>query len=174
MQKITNTTPVLNPLFTFEDKNSPLGFNVPDVSMYGMLKISAESHPEADAIDYFSNKISYKTLLKRVVEASYSYNKLGVKKGDIITIIMPNTPEALVSIYALNRIGAVCNVVHPLSAKEEIKFYVNSVKSKVVLAIDLCCGKISDIIDTIKEKKTISDVFIHNKSVLFFFWVYFN
>ncbi|MBQ5882995.1 MAG: AMP-binding protein, partial [Clostridia bacterium] len=127
MQKLTNTTPVLNPLFSFEDKESALGFNVPDVSMYGMLKISAESHPEAEAIDYFGNKISYKSLLERIVTASYSYNKLGVKKGDIVTIIMPNTPEALVSIYALNRLGAVCNIVHPLSAKEEIKLYVNSV-----------------------------------------------
>ena len=122
MQKINNATPVLNPLFSFENKKSALGFNVPDVSMYGMLKISTESHPEAPAIDYFSNKISYKTLLERVIEASYSYNKLGVKKGDIVTIIMPNTPEALVSIYALNRIGAVCNIVHPLSAKEERLF----------------------------------------------------
>lgn len=155
MQKLTNTTPVLNPLFSFEDKESALGFNVPDVSMYGMLKISAESHPEADAIDYFGNKISYKSLLERIVTASYSYNKLGVKKGDIVTIIMPNTPEALVSIYALNRLGAVCNIVHPLSAKEEIKLYVNSVKSKVILAIDLCCGKISDIIDETEIEKVV-------------------
>lgn len=155
MQKLTNTTPVLNPLFSFEDKESALGFNVPDVSMYGMLKISAESHPEADAIDYFGNKISYKSLLERIITASYSYNKLGVKKGDIVTIIMPNTPEALVSIYAFNRLGAVCNVVHPLSAKEEIKLYVNSVKSKVILAIDLCCGKISDIIDETEIEKVV-------------------
>ena len=76
MQKLINTTPVLNPLFSFENKNNENGFTVPDVSMYGMLKISAESHPEADAIDYFSNKISYKTLLEWVVEASYSYNLL--------------------------------------------------------------------------------------------------
>lgn len=155
MQKLIKNTSVQNPLFSFENNEIPSGFSVPDVSMYGMLKISVESHPEADAIDYFGNKISYKNLLKRVIEASYAYNKIGVKKGDIVTIIMPNTPEALVTIYALNRIGAVCNVVHPLSAKEEIKLYVNSVKSKVVLAIDLCCGKISDIIDETEIEKVI-------------------
>ena len=155
MQKLIKNTSVQNPLFSFENNEIPSGFSVPDVSMYGMLKISVESHPEADAIDYFGNKISYKNLLKRVIEASYAYNKIGVKKGDIVTIIMPNTPEALVTIYALNRIAAVCNVVHPLSAKEEIKLYVNSVKSKVVLAIDLCCGKISDIIDETEIEKVI-------------------
>ena len=92
---------------------------------------------------------------QKIIKASYSYNKIGVKKGDIVTIIMPNTPEALISIYALNRIGAVCNVVHPLSAKEELKLYINSVESKVVLAIDLCCTKISDIINETKVEKVV-------------------
>ena len=155
MQKLIEITRAENPLFSFENSQSTLGFNVPDVSMYGMLKISAESHPEADAVDYFGNKISYKKFLDKVISASYSYNKLGVKKGDIVTIIMPNTPEALISVYALNRIGAICNVVHPLSAKEEIKLYVNSVKSKVVLSIDLCCSKLSEIINETEIEKVI-------------------
>jgi SNF family Na+-dependent transporter len=72
---------------------------------------------------------------------------LGVRKGVIVTIIMPNTPEAVVSIYALNRIGAVANILHPLSAQEEIKSHINGVESRVLLCADVCCDVVGSTVD---------------------------
>lgn len=144
-----------NPLLEFVDDNSELGFKVPDISMFGMLKISEKSHPDALAYEYFGTKSSYKNAVCEIEKISGCYHALGVKKGDVVTIIMPNTPEAVLSIYALNRIGATANIVHPLSAQEEIKNYLNSVKSKVVLCIDLCYQKIVNIIDETSVKKVV-------------------
>ena len=53
---------------------------------------------------------------------------LGIQKGDRVTICMPNCPQAVDSFYALNRIGAVSNMIHPLSAAGEIKFYLELLK----------------------------------------------
>lgn len=144
-----------NPFFKYENSELPLGFEVPDVSMFGMLKIAAESQPDSLAYEYFGTKCTFGNLVKKIEEISGAYYALGVRKGDIVTIIMPNTPEAVISIYALNRIGAVANILHPLSAQEEIKNHINRVKSKVLLCVDICTEKISKIIDQTSVKKAI-------------------
>ncbi len=144
-----------NPFFKYENSSMPLGFEVPDVSLFGMLKISAENQPEESAYEYFGTQCSFKDLVKRIEEVSGSYYSIGVRKGDIVTIVMPNTPEAVISIYALNRIGAVCNILHPLSAQEEIKNHINRVESKVLLCVDICAEKIANIIDDTKVETVI-------------------
>ncbi|MBQ4338681.1 MAG: AMP-binding protein [Clostridia bacterium] len=144
-----------NPFFKCENSSLPLGFEVPDVSLFGMLKISADNQPEESAYEYFGTQCSFKDLVKRIEEVSGSYYSIGVRKGDIVTIVMPNTPEAVISIYALNRIGAVCNILHPLSAQEEIKNHINRVESKVLLCVDICAEKVANIIDDTQVKTVI-------------------
>ena len=149
------TEVISNPFLKFENSNSPLGFDVPDVSMFGMLGITAKNQPDSLAYEYFGTKCTYKNLVEKIEGISGAYYALGVRKGDIVTIIMPNTPEAVVSIYALNRIGAVINILHPLSAQEEIKNHINRVGSKVVLCVNICTEKLSNIIDKTSVKKVI-------------------
>lgn len=144
-----------NPFFKYENSKLPLGFEIPDTSMFGMLKISAENRPGSMAYEYFGTECSYKNLVKKIEEISGSFSSIGVKKGDIVTIIMPNTPEAVISIYALNRIGAVANILHPLSAEEEIKNQINRVNSSVLLCVDICAEKLSHIIDKTPVKRVV-------------------
>ena len=72
---------------------------------------------------------------------------MGIRSGDVVTICMPNVPQALDCFYALNRIGAVANMVHPLSAQSEITFYVNFSKSKAILTLDLFAGKVAKALE---------------------------
>ena len=76
---------------------------------------------------------------------------LGVGKGARFTICMPNCPQALDTFYALNRIGAVSNMIHPLSAPSEIAFYLNFSHSKAVLTLDQFYGKIDQIRGDLKQ-----------------------
>ena len=145
----------INPFFRYENSSMPLGFEIPDYSMFGMLKVTAENQPDSLAYEYFGTKSTYRNLVKKIEDISGAYYALGVRKGDIVTIIMPNTPEAVISIYALNRIGAVANILHPLSAQEEIKNHINRVSSKVVLCVNICTEKLSNIIDKTTVQKVI-------------------
>lgn len=149
------TKTITNPFFKYENSSSPLGFDVPDTSMFGMLRISADNQPDSLAYEYFGTKCTFKDLVRKIEEISGAYHSAGVRKGDIVTIVMPNTPEAVISIYALNRIGAVANILHPLSAQEEIKNHINRVKSKVLLCVDICCEKVANIINETKLKTVI-------------------
>ena len=144
-----------NPFYKYLNSQSEYGFDIPDVSVFGMFKISEKSHPEAIAIDYFGRKFTYKMLLNEIEKVSHSYYKIGVRKGDVVTVLMPNTPEAVISVYALNRLGAVGNIVHPLSAQEEIKNYLVSCNCKFLLCIDKCIEKIEKISEEIYLEKII-------------------
>lgn len=144
-----------NLLFKYENSKLPLGFEIPDMSMFGLLKMMADKQPDSTAYEYFGTKCTYRNLVEKIKEISGAYYSLGVRKGDIVTIIMPNTPEAVISIYALNRIGAVANILHPLSAQEEIMNHINRVGSKVVLCVNICAEKMAAIIDKTPVKKAI-------------------
>jgi len=80
---------------------------------------------------------------------------MGVRKGDRVTICMPNCPQAVDSFYALNRIGAIGNMIHPLSAAGEIKFYLDFSHSHVILTLDQFYPKVDSIRKELKETVTI-------------------
>lgn len=137
--------------YTEEEMN----LEIPDITMYEQIKNSADIYGNLIAYSYFGKKDTFKGFLKDIDRCAISYYKLGVRKGNIVTICMPNTPEALISVYALNKLGAICNMVHPLSSEQEIKNYVNESKSEYLLLIDLCYEKILNIKDDTNLRKII-------------------
>ena len=93
-------------------------------SMYEAILKSAEKYPNHTALEYFHMEVSYKDMIKKINHVAASLKALGVKKGERVTICMPNTPESVYAFYAVNEIGAVANMVHPLSSEKEIEDYL--------------------------------------------------
>lgn len=118
-----------------------------DTTIFDYMYSRNKKYPNQIALQYFGQKMTYKEFFRKVDQCADSYIKMGIKEGDIVTICMPNTPEAIISFYALNKIGAVSNMIHPLKSETEIKEYINQVKSKMVLCIDIDYDKINNIID---------------------------
>lgn len=56
---------------------------------------------------------NYKDFLKQIDDCARSFKQLGIKHNDVVSICMPNTLEAIISFYALNKIGAIANMIHP-------------------------------------------------------------
>lgn len=127
----------------------------PNHSLYEQLKTTCNKYPNYIAYNYFGNKASFKKLLKDIDECAKALRAYGIKKKDKVTICMPNTPEAIVSFYAINKIGAVANMIHPLSAENEIKYYLDLSKSKMVISIDLAWLKLKNVLPKTKVKKTV-------------------
>ena len=136
-------------------KEQRKGIKIPDMTMYDYLKYKVDSDINMNCIGYFDKNITYRTFFKKVEQCSRSLVSLGVKQGDVVTICMPNTPEALIVFYACNNIGAIANMVHPLSGQDEIKLYVNETNSKILVMIDICYEKVKEIISETSVYKTI-------------------
>ncbi|MCD7828055.1 MAG: acyl--CoA ligase [Clostridiales bacterium] len=116
----------------------------PETTMFGAVAQSAERFPDAPAFDFMGKITNYKTMLKKTELAAGAFYRAGIRKGDVVTICMPNTPQGVICLYALNRIGAVANMVHPLSSKTNITFYLDYSESKMILTLDQFYEKVRD------------------------------
>lgn len=133
----------------------PSNLKYPNISIVDLLRKSAEKYPNHTAYEYFGNKCSYIELIEKIEVVARALKSYGVEKNDKVTICMPNTPEGIITFYAVNMIGAIANMIHPLSSENEIEFYVNSAKSKLVICIDIVFEKIYRIKPNTRLEKII-------------------
>ncbi len=129
--------------------------DVPNQSLYEYLKERSLRYKNKDAIEYFGTKIKYDELFKKIDITAAAFQSQGIRKGDVVTILSANTPEALYCIYALNKIGAVANVIHPLSAENEIKEALQRYSTVCLVALDITYEKIKNILSETEVYKTI-------------------
>lgn len=106
-------------------------------------------------IDYSSTKITYRKLFKMIETTTMAYMKLGVKKGDIVTVCLPSFVENIVNFYALNRLGAIANQIHPLASKDEVKFYLEEAESKIFVSYDGNFDNFKDVIEELNIENVI-------------------
>ena len=135
--------------------NVPPKLEYPEGSMYKAFYKTCKKYPRYRAYKYYGKSCNYIKLNKKIVNAAKSLKAIGVKKGDRITICMPNTPDAVVLFYAVNLVGGVANMVHPLSSEQEILHCINKSNSKYLLCLDMLYPKIECIMDQTKLKKVI-------------------
>ena len=111
--------------------------------------------PHNTAIQYFDSEITYKDMIKKINKVAAALKAIGAEKGDRITVCMPNTPEAIYMFYAINEIGAVANMIHPLSSEKEIEDYLLQSDSKIMLCIDISYPKVEAIIKNTNVEQVI-------------------
>lgn len=110
--------------------------NYPNKTMYEMIAEIAHKYPNEKAYEFYNRVTTFKTFLKKIDDVAASLYMRGIRKGDAVTICMPNVPQALCLFYALDKIGAIANMIHPLSAQSSISFYLNISESKMILTLD--------------------------------------
>jgi long-chain acyl-CoA synthetase len=115
---------------------TPVSIKYPDLSFYGLFKKSCEEHPETDGLIFFGKKTIRPNLDRKIIHMSRKFAQIGIKKGDTVIICLPNMPQAVISFYALNRLGAIPAPIHPLSAPGEIESYARLVSAKTAITLD--------------------------------------
>lgn len=105
-------------------------------TIYEAMREAALRYPKNCAYSFFGKDTDYQKLLQRIHAAAAGLWHLGIRKGDRVTICMPNCPQAVDCFYALSYLGAVANVIHPLCAPQELRFYLEASKSKAILILD--------------------------------------
>lgn len=115
--------------------NVPHTIDYPDISMYQMLKQTKEKYAGLTAYDFMGKAVTYEKFLEEIDACAKALYAQGIKKGDSVTICLPNVPQAVIMFYAINKIGAVASMVHPLSAENEILFYLNESKSRLAITL---------------------------------------
>ena len=154
IDKVINKIKYKNPWDKFYDKDKRT-IEVPNMSVYEYLRDCNKDNLDSIAINYFNKKMTYRSFLNEINVCARALRSQGIREGDVVTICMPNTPEAVIAFYATNEIGAIANMIHPLSAEEEIKHSLISTKSVMLIAINLSYKKVKEIIEDTDVYKTI-------------------
>ena len=124
-------------------------------SIYNFMKDEVGDNKDLIALNYFGNRITYEELFNNIDVCARALRSYGVKEQDVVTICLPNMPEAIYAIYACNKIGAIADIIHPLSSPEQVKFYLKENKSRFFFLVDFNYDKIKDILEDTLVYKTI-------------------
>ncbi|MBQ7036678.1 MAG: AMP-binding protein [Clostridia bacterium] len=123
----------------------PSKLTYPDMTMYQRIAETAKHYPDYPALDFMGKKTSYKDMDAYIHAVARAFCALGIKEGDKVTICMPNTPQTVVLFYALNLIGAISNMIHPLSSEGEIAFYLKDSESVAAITLNQFYGKFENV-----------------------------
>ena len=157
IEKITFPVPenVKTPWFSHKG-SIPATLEYDDCTMYEKVEAIAKKYPNNIAFDFMGKHTTYKQMLDQINKCARSLKTIGIREGDKITIAMPNCPQAKYMLYATNAIGAIANMIHPLSAEKEIELYLQMSESVVVVTLDQFYNKF----EAIRENTNIVNIII--------------
>ena len=128
-------------------------------SLYDAVEKAGQAAPSTEALVFMGRRTSYAGFLSAIKKAAASLHMYGVTPGDRVTVAMPNCPQAVEIFYAINYLGAVASMVHPLSGENELKEYIELAESKIVITLDQFADKMSKAAaDTCCEKVILASV----------------
>ncbi|MBQ0037993.1 MAG: AMP-binding protein [Clostridiales bacterium] len=114
----------------------PLHLDYFDGSMFDAVEHIAKKYPNQVAFDFMGRSTTYRTMVQEIEKCARALKTIGIRPGDKITIAMPNCPQAIYMFYAVNLVGGIANMIHPLSAEKEIEFYLNESGSVTAVTLD--------------------------------------
>ena len=114
----------------------PLFLQYFEGSMFDKVAEIAERYPNNVAFDFMGKSTTYREMIAEIEKCAKALKTIGVRENDKVTIAMPNCPQAIYMFYAVNLVGAVANMIHPLSAEKEIEFYLNESESVTAITLD--------------------------------------
>ena len=129
--------------------------DIPRMKIYSLLKEYNLERLQETAIYYYGTKITVKKLIQRIDECADAFAALGVKQGDVVSMLSASTPESIIALYALNKIGATLNAIDPRLDKKGIARMIKASGSKVLIAIELSYPKVAAIFSDIKQEYII-------------------
>lgn len=133
-------------------EESKLNWQLPEMSAYQYMLYSNFDNMHGRAINYFGHNYTYLDIVTEIEKTAQAFLAMGVKKGDIVTISSVLTPELNFAFYALNRIGAIPNMIDPRTKASGMKQYLQEVNSKYLITLDKCYPVFESILeDTIVE-----------------------
>ena len=125
-------------------------------TMIQKVESIAEKYPDNIAFDFMGKSTTYRQMIKDINTCAKALRTIGVRQGDKVTIAMPNCPQAIYMFYAVNMVGAIANMIHPLSAEKEIEFYLNESESVTAITLDQFYHKFENI----RQKTKVVNIII--------------
>ncbi|MCL2496876.1 MAG: acyl--CoA ligase, partial [Clostridiales bacterium] len=123
----------------------PQKLDYPKGSMFDLINSTAQKYPDYTALSFMGAHTTYKEMIEQIHLVAKAFAAAGVKAGQRVTLCLPNLPQTLLCFYALNLIGAISNMIHPLSSEGEIVFYLEESESVAAVTLDQFYDKFTEV-----------------------------
>lgn len=153
-KKITGYSSIDRPWLKYYSDEA-VNVSLPECTIYEYLWENNQKNLNDIALSYFDREITYHEMFENIDKATNAFSSIGICAGDIVVMTTVTTPETIYAFYALNRLGAVSNMVDPRTSVEGIHQYIEEGNSKWVLAIDVAYSKIEKAVEETQVKGII-------------------
>ena len=133
------------PWLNSRDPEVPATLTYSELSMCSRVEEMVRRYPDYIAYEFMGKCTTYAEMWKKINACAKSLKAIGIREGDKVTICMPNAPQTLCMFYAVNMVGAIANMVHPLSAESEIAFYLRDSGSVAAITLDQFYNKFESV-----------------------------
>lgn len=120
-----------------------------NLTCYDYLKMHAKRLGDFDAVLAFGSRIKLSKIISDADAIAAYINSIGIKSGDAVTVFLPNVVHGFVTFYALNKIGVIANIVHPLTSPEVLKENIETTKSKAIFILDILAADYAEMINQV-------------------------
>ena len=130
------------------DEGVPSDVDVPEVPLYRLLEDSARMFPGRSALIFYGRRFSYRWLLDSVNRFARGLrDRWDVGSGDVVALLLPNTPQFPVALYGALRAGASVTPINPLYTGYEIARQIRKAKARVLVALDIFADRVREAVE---------------------------
>lgn len=124
------------PWFKNWPEGVPKSIDYPRVPLSSLLEETAREFPDRDAIIFLGKKISYRELNRLVNKFATALYNMGIRKGDVVALYLPNMPQFVIAYYGALKIGAIVTGISPLFIERELEFQLSDSEAKAIVLLD--------------------------------------
>lgn len=109
------------------------------------LTDAAKKYPNKTAIHFMGKELTYQELYESSLKIANYLRSLDIKKGDRVAIMLPNTPQAVISYYGILYAGAIVVQTNPLYTERELEYQMKDSGAKAIIGLDLLYPRITKV-----------------------------
>jgi long-chain acyl-CoA synthetase len=140
------------------DPGVPATLVYPDATMHAFLDDAAESYPNATCTIFFNAKRTYKSISDDAWRFANGLRSLGLKKGDRVALMLPNTPQFVVAFYGILRAGATVVPCNPLYTVPELRHQLQDSGAETLVVL----SRLYPVVKAAREGTHVKTVLVTN------------
>ncbi|MDL4840621.1 AMP-binding protein [Aquibacillus rhizosphaerae] len=137
-------------------ENIPTSIDYEEKPLHAFLMESAQRHPKMKALHFMGKELTYSQVYKEAKNVAVYLQALGLKKGDRVSIMLPNIPQAVISYYGVLLAGGTVVQTNPLYKERELEFQLIDSSSTIIICLDL----LLPIVSSVKKNTSIEHVIV--------------
>jgi long-chain acyl-CoA synthetase len=135
---------------------TPTEIEIDDRPLWSQLDDAIEEFPDNMAVYYEGLEMTYSEVGELVNRAANGFAKLGVKKGDVVAIMLPNTPQFVIAYFGALKAGAIVTPVNPLSMPKELRIYLQDTGAKTIVTLNY----FYKIVNAVREESSLENIIV--------------